>query len=148
MREKPKRRAEPILCKEMLNQIIFTGCYTLTLCILFLRHEFFRSFFRSSEGDICFMTAFYALFIFAGIFNCFGARCERMWILSNISKNKPFALIMLLISIIQILMIYFGGTLFRTVPLNASELFVVILLAFSVIPFEMIRRILYKLRRR
>ena len=70
-----------------------------------------------------------------------------MWILSNITKNKPFVLIMLLISVIQIFMIYFGGNLFRTTPLLPKELLTVIILAFSVIPFEMIRRIFYKLRK-
>ena len=89
---------------------------------------------------------FYALFIFAGIFNCFGARCERLWILSNIRKNKLFIFIIGLISVIQILMIYFGGSVFRTVPLTAKELFSVILLASSVVPFEIIRRIMYKLK--
>jgi hypothetical protein len=50
-----------------------------------------------------------------------------------------------LISIIQILMIYFGGTAFRTAPLTLAELIYVILLAFTVVPFEVIRRTLYKI---
>lgn len=148
MKEKPKRRTEPILSKEMAHQIAFTGAYTLFVCILFLKSEFFRSMFRSDTDDLCFMTAFYALFIFFGIFNCFGARCERMWILSNIGKNKPFIFIMIFISVIQITMIYYGGTLFRTVPLTADELIKVVLIASTVVPFEIIRRVVYKLRKR
>ena len=46
---------------------------------------------------------------------------------------------------IQIVMIYYGGALFRTVPLLWRELLKVILLAFSVVPFEMLRRIFYNL---
>ena len=148
MKEKPKRRSEPILSKEMIHQIFFTGAYTLCMCIMFLKLDFFKGLFRSSEGNICFMTAFYALFIFAGIFNCFGARCERMWILSDISKNKLFTLIMVSISVIQILMIYFGGTVFRTVPLLFREILNVMLISFTVVPFEIVRRIFYKLRAR
>ena len=68
-----------------------------------------------------------------------------MWILSDIGKNKPFGLIMIFISAIQILMIYFGGTVFRTVPITAGELLGVLALAFTVIPFEIIRRMFYKL---
>lgn len=146
MKEKPKLRSEPILSREMLHQVIFTGTYTLCLCVAFLKLEHFRSLFVSGEGS--FMTGFYALFIFAGIFNCFGARCERMWIFSNITKNKPFALIMTFISAIQIAMIYYGGSVFRTVPLSPSELCLVILISATVIPFEMIRRIFYKLKHR
>ena len=148
MKEKPKSRAEAILSKEMLHQIAFTGAYTLFLCVAFLRMDLFKNMFGSSEGDICFMTAFYALFIFAGIFNCFGARCERMSIFSGISKNKPFIFIMMFIAVIQILMIYFGGAVFRTSPLPVIDIIRVILLASTVIPFDIIRRIAYKLRRR
>ncbi|MBQ7333634.1 MAG: calcium-translocating P-type ATPase, PMCA-type [Clostridia bacterium] len=145
MKEKPKRRDEPILSREMLNHIAFTGAYTLLLCFLFLRLDSVKQLFRASEGGIYHMTAFYALFIFAGIFNCFGARCERVWILSNIKKNKLFLIIMALISVIQILMIYFGGTAFRSAPLTLSELLCVLLIAFTVVPFEIIRRMLYKI---
>ncbi len=145
MKEKPKKRKEPILSRDMLCQILFTGSYTLIMCIMLLRLDFFRVHFRCSDGDICLLTAFYAFFIFAGIFNSFGARCERMWIFSSIGKNKPFVFIMLFISVIQILMIYFGGSIFRTVPLLASELIYSILLASTVLPFEMFRRIFFKL---
>lgn len=146
MLEKPKSRAEPILSAEMIHQIFFSGAYTLIMCIAFLRCDFFRNMFRPSVSDIYYMTGFYALFIFAGIFNCFGARCERMWILSNISKNKPFTLIMLFISVIQLVMIYFGGSVFRTAPLTAGEIIKVVLIASTVIPFEIIRRVAYKLK--
>ena len=143
MKEKPKRRDEGILSSAMLNQIFLTGAYTLFVCILFLRSTVIRGAF---SDEASYMSAFYALFIFAGIFNCFGSRCERMWIFRGISKNKPFIFIMMLISVIQIIMIYFGGSLFRTVPLSASELLLVILIAASVIPFETVRRIIYKLK--
>lgn len=145
MKEKPKRRDEAILSRSMLHQIGFTGGYTLFLCFLFLRSELIASAFRPASDGIYFMTAFYALFIFAGIFNCFGARCERIWLLSNIEKNKSFLLIMLTIAVIQIAMIYFGGSTFRTAPLLPRELATVVFLAFTVVPFEMLRRIFYKL---
>jgi calcium-translocating P-type ATPase len=146
MKEKPKRRSEPIMSREMLHQIIFTGAYTLCLCVAYLKLHFFKSLF--SSGEICFMTGFYALFIFAGIFNCLGARCERMWIFSNIGKNKAFVFIMTFISVIQIVMIYYGGSVFRTVPLTFREFLSVILISATVVPFEMTRRIFYKLKKR
>ena len=144
MKEKPKKRDEAILSREMVHKIALCGAYTLFICIFFLRSSVIRGAFSSYEG---FMSAFYALFIFSGIFNCFGARCDRMWLLSNISKNKPFVIIMAMIAVIQIIMIYYGGSLFRTIPLSASELSLVILIAASVIPFDTVRRIFYKLRR-
>ena len=146
MQEKPKRRDEQILSEEMLHQIFVTGTYTLALAIFFLASPSIRLIYGSLAPTPKFYTAFYALFIFSGIFNCFLARCSRLWLLSNISKNKPFIFIMLLISVIQILLIYFGGEIFRCVPLQSNELSFVILLAMTVIPFEMIRRLLYKLK--
>ncbi len=143
MNEKPKRRDEEILCPSMLNQIFILGAYTLGLCMFFLCFNGFKNIYSSNEA---FLTAFYALFIFSGIFICFSARCERLNILSNIGKNKLFVIIMLLISVIQIAMIYFGGSVFRCVPLSAKELSFVILMAFTVIPFDLIRRIVYKLK--
>jgi len=148
MLEKPKSRDEAILSPEMIHQISFTGAFTLIMCISFLKMSYFHNMFRVSSDDIYFMTGFYALFIFSGIFNCFGARCERMWMLSGITKNKPFTVIMISISVIQLVMIYFGGSVFRTLPLNFNEILRVILLASSVVPFEMIRRIMYRLKRR
>ena len=55
---------------------------------------------------------------------------------------------MFLISAIQVAMIYYGGELFRSVPLLPKELFLVIFLAFTVVPFDILRRIFTKLHRR
>ena len=146
MQEKPKRRDEQILSREMLNQIFITGTYTLIIALVFLTSPRIRLMFGAFSPTDSFYTAFYAFFIFAGIFNCLLARCSRLWLLSNITKNKAFILIMLLISAIQIAMIYFGGELFRCTPLMPYELSFTILLAMTIVPFEMIRRLLYKLK--
>ncbi len=146
MKEKPKKREEQILSSQMLNQIAITGAYTVLLSIFFLTSPRVRDYFAFDISVDKFYTAFYALFIFSGIFNCFSARCERIAILSGIGKNKTFIYIMMLISTIQILMIYFGGSVFRSVPLDVKELLLVISIAFTVIPFDMIRRIIYKLK--
>lgn len=146
MKERPKRRDEPILSGEVLGRIFINGAYTLGLCMLFLLSPVFKSRFVGTGAEVRHLTAFYALFIFLGIFNCFIARSERMSILSGIGKNRLFVFIMLLISMIQIVMIYCGGELFRSSPLSASELFRVIALAFTVIPFDVVRRVLLRLK--
>lgn len=145
MLEKPKKRDEKILSRGMLNQIFLTGAYTLLLCILFLELPFFKSLFRPSANDAYFLTGFYALFVFSGIFNCFNTRSERLSLFAGIGKNKLFLLILSFVSIIQVLMIYFGGEVFRSVPLSFRELLNVILIAASVMPFDAIRRIIRKI---
>ena len=146
MREKPKTRSEPILTGKMLKEIFVRGAYTLVLCMCFLKLDFFSRAFTGRDGAARFMTAFYALFIFLGIYNCFIARSDSVWLFSNIRKNKIFIFIMLLISFIQILMIYFGGALFRAVPLRFSELLSVVMLGFTIIIFDLIYRVFTRLK--
>ena len=146
MQEKPKMRDEKILSGEMMHQIFISGAYTLLLSLFFLASPKIRLLYGGIMPTDKLYTAFYALFIFLGIFNCLLARSSRLWLFSNISKNKPFVLILLLISVIQIFMVYFGGPLFRCVPLMPAELSFVILLSMTVVPFEMIRRLFYKLK--
>ena len=138
MKEKPKRRDEPILSGEMVKKILLNGSFTLLLLTLFLRLDFFKNAFVASGGH---MTAFYAVFIFAGLFNSFAARCDGYRMFKGLFKNRLFIGIMLLISVVQIFIIYYGGELFRSTPLKASELFTVILTASGVLVFDFLRRI-------
>ena len=142
MKEKPKSKNEPIINKYMINEIMFTGLYSSILCILFLKVPFFQNLYRNS--DKYFMTAFFALLIFIDVFNAFNARTHRLNIFSNLSKNKIFSVIIVFIVIIQIIMIYYGGSIFRTSGLTSKELFTTILLASSVIPIDAFRKILYR----
>ena len=145
MKEKPKRRDEPILDGVLIRRILIMGAYTLGLCIIYLKSDAIRGIFYGANGEARFLTAFYAFFIFLGIFNSFCSRSERVWVLSNISKNKPFVYVMLIIATIQIIMIYFGGEIFRSVPLSARELSGVVILSFTVVIFDGVRRIFAKL---
>ncbi len=57
MKEKPKRRDEPILTRAMLGRVAIMGAYTLGLCIAFLKLDFFRSIFWGGS-ELHFLTAF------------------------------------------------------------------------------------------
>ena len=146
MLEPPKRRDEPIISSEMLKRIFVQGAFSLCVCVFFLTAPAFRRFYNYYYDPSAFFTAFYALFVFLGIFNCLGARSERLWLFSNVSKNKIFIIIMLLISIIQIIMIYQGGAVFRCVPLTVKQLLFALSLAFSILPFDITRRIVEKFK--
>ena len=146
MKEPPKHRDEPILNKYMIDQIVILGGSTVALCLFFLLSPFVRSHFRSAEGDLYLLTAFFALFIFTSVFNCFNARTDRLKLFSGLSKNRIFIGIMLLISVVQIVFIYLGGSVLRTLPLTAEELIFTLLLSLSVIPFEFFRKLLWRVR--
>ena len=141
MKEYPKEKNEKIINKYMINQIFLTGIYSSLLCILFLKLPIIKDLYRSEDH---LYTAFFGLFIFIDIFNSFNARTHRLNILANIFKNKVFILIMMFIIIVQILLIYFGGTLFRTTGLSLFEFEIMILFASTVIPFDMSRKFTLK----
>lgn len=145
MEEKPKSRKEPIVTRDMIEQILITGGYTILLCTAFLRLPVFRTAFDFASDFTGFMTAFFTLFVFCGIFNAFNARTHRINLLANLRKNKSFILVMLFVSAVQLLLIFFGGAMFRTHALTFSAIKDVLLLAFTVIPFDLVRKILEKL---
>ena len=142
MEHKPKKMNEPIINKYMYSQIIFSGLYSALLCILFLKLPFFKTIIRSDTKH--FMTAYFALFIFIGIFNAFNSRTERLNILSNILKNKVFIFVFMFIILAQIFLIYNGHDLFRTYGLTLFELSFVIILALTTIPADFIRKLILK----
>ena len=141
MDEKPKKKNENIINAYMASEIVFTGLYTTILCILFLKLPIIRTMFISYSS---FMTAFFGLFIFAGIFNCFNAHTSRINILANLIKNKMFILIISFIVIVQITLMYYGGSTFRTVPLTIYEFIIMFILSFTVVPIDVIRKIISK----
>ena len=145
MQEKPKRRDEPILNGYMIYEIIFGGGFTVALCIAFLKIPEITSRFRFADDNIYLLTAFFALFIFASVFNCFCARSDRLRLLANITKNRAFILIMAAILVIQIVFVYLGGSVLRTAPLTPAELGLTSLLALTVFPADLVRKLVWRL---
>ena len=143
MLEKPKRRDEPILSRATLSHVALNGIYTLILLAVFISARLFKNYYSTVDRHLC---AFYALFIFLGIVNSFTARSDRMLLFFGIRKNPLFLLIMSSIVVIQLLIIYFGGTMFRSVPLTFRELIGVFLLSLSLLVFDSFRRVFYKLK--
>ena len=146
MRQKPKSRDEQIISSPMLTQIISTGCYILALCVWFLKsHSSAMMLTRADEAYL--LSAFFCMFIFVGIFVCFTSRTSRVNLLAHLNQNRSFIFIMLLISVTQMSFVYFGGELFRAVPLRAHDLLSVIFIAFSVVIFDFVRKLFFsKLR--
>ncbi len=140
MKEPPKKKEEPIMNKYMFGEILFTGMYSAILCILFLKLPLIREIIRVGENNKYLMTAYFALFIFIGIFNSFNARSTRLNIFANLKKNKVFLGMIIFIATVQIYLIYHGGDLFRTYGLTSFEFFFVLILAASVIPIDFLRK--------
>lgn len=144
MKERPKPKNEPIMNGYMYSQIIFTGIYSALLCIFFLKAPIFKGLVRSSDHYKYFMTAYFALFIFIGVCNAFNARTHRLNLLAHLRKNIVFIITIVFICTVQCYLIYHGGDLFRTYGLTAFEFGLVLLLSFTVIPVDFLRKIILK----
>lgn len=141
MQERPKKRNEPIINKYMMHEIFFTGLYSTLLCILFLKLPIIGNIFRDGENQKYLMTAFFGLFIFIGIFNSFNARTHRLNLFSHLYQNKAFIVVISFIAIVQILLIYFGGNLFRTAGLTFFEFQIMFFLSLTVVPIDFLRKV-------
>ena len=144
MKELPKRKNENIINKYMINQIFFDGLYSMLISVWFLKSNLINSIYLN---DKYLMTAFFGLFIFIDIFMAFNSRTSRINILAGLSQNIIFFLIFFFITIIQICLIYLGGELFRTTGLTIYEFEIMLFVAFSVIPFDILRKIILKIKK-
>ncbi len=139
----PKTRDEKIISKSMLSKIVLNGMYILFICVMFLKSDFVAMLLHKADEKYL-LSAFFCMFIFTGIFVCFTSRTSRIKLLSHLSENKAFIVIMLLISALQLSFVYFGGDVFRTVPLKMHDLVCVICISFSIVAFDFLRKLITK----
>lgn len=142
MNELPKRKDEHIINKYMFNEILFTGLYSSVMFVLFLKLPVINKLYVDSNH---LLTAFFALFIFTTILNSFNARTSRVNIFDNLFKNKVFIFIIIMVFIVQLYLIYYGGTLFRTSGLTIQELIITIIISLSVLIIDILRKIFCKI---
>ena len=139
MRERPLTLSTPVLDGRMAMQIAIMGIHSLVVCVLFLSLNF-----MNLHGDE-FLAAFFALFVFQGLFAGICARSQdSINIFRNISKNRAFLLIFAFIAAVQTALVYLGGELFRTVPLSPAVIVRILLLCALVIPADLLFKILLK----
>ena len=127
----------------MINQIILNGIYILALCVWFLKSDTLPMILRKADERYI-LSAFFCMFIFVGVFVCFNSRTPRINLFAHLKENKSFIFIMLLISCLQMTFIYLGGDVFRAVPLQIHDLVCVILISFTIIIFDIIRKLTIK----
>ncbi|GAA4823536.1 calcium-translocating P-type ATPase, PMCA-type [Algivirga pacifica] len=144
MQEKPIDREASILSRDMKQTIFTGGLYIVIVSLLFLNLDFFKELFQreSNTSSTVFMTAFFNVFVFLIIFNAFNIRTHKLNLLENIGKNRMFLMIMGLIIILQVTFTYIGGSILRTTPLMPSEWGMIFLIAGSIIPVDLIKKVI------
>ncbi|MBQ3954504.1 MAG: cation-translocating P-type ATPase [Clostridia bacterium] len=143
MRRPPVGRDEAILTSRMVGQVLFTGGCALAVSMIFLLSPSVRRLFAG--GRTYFMTLFFALFVFMGIAIAFCARTSRINLFAHLGSNRAFSFIMPAVAVIQLLIVYMGGEVFRCVPLAPADLGRAALFALTVVPLDTIRKCVLRL---
>ena len=130
----------------MASSILTGGLYITTMSIFFLTFAPFRELFMRDgvPNTEVFLAAFFNLFIFLIVFNSFNARTEKLNLFDNISHNLVFLQIIGLIIVLQVVFTYVGGSVLRTVGLEPMEWFYIITLALTIIPVDIIRKLVLR----
>lgn len=144
LEEKPKTRSEPLLSKLSLAKVLWNGTVALTVCTLFMALDFFKDALQFDTHPAVYYSSLFSLFIFMGVVMFYVARSERLNFLSGLLKNTSFLLITALVTVVQLLMVYLGGPIFRTVGLPLQTLLGIATLAFMILPLDLIRRAIMK----
>lgn len=147
MEEPPRRRDESIVSRSMMTQILIMSVWLIIVSFSFLKLPLFDNFFENAEQKL---TAYFVFFIWAALFNGFNVRDDGFKIFSGLNQNTGFMKVFLAIVAIQALivnaplvnMVVFKwiGEMFSCVPFGISGWIVAIILAFTVIPVDMIRK--------
>ena len=149
MSEPPRRRDESIVSKSMMAQIVTMGLWLTALSFVFLKVPFFDSFFASTEQKL---SAYFVLFIWSALFNAFNVRSDSFDIFKDLKLNPGFMRVFVIIVLVQAFIVnaalipvpVFGwiSNMFSCVPFPPAGWAAAILLAFTMIPVDILRKVI------
>jgi len=141
MKEKPIPRRESIVSKKMLTEVIVSALYITLICLLLLVCKPVMDFVGIPAGDMTYAkSVIFATFMMAITFNGLNARTENVNVVENIGRNKSFLIVMGALLLIQFVFVTFGGEVLSVEPLSVKTWLICIVLAFLVVPIDMIRK--------
>lgn len=151
MLEKPRRRDESIISRAMAIQIGVMGAWLTVVSFLFLKLPFFReTFFDGNQEKL--LTGYFVLFIVSALFNGFNVRDDGLGIFKGLSENTGFLKVFFTIIIVQAAIVNAAlvplapfkwiGNMFSCVPFGVSGWLCVAILAVTMIPVDMLRKLI------
>ncbi len=139
MKDKPIPRTQGIITKEMFTQVLISAAYITVVCLGILFIPAIQNLF--GDVDMTYLkSAVFATFMMAVTFNGFNARTSHINPFENLGRNKNFLLVMLAIFVLQFVFVTFGGDVLSVESLSPQSWLVCLILAFLVIPIDMIRK--------
>lgn len=144
MNEKPVSRSADILNTYLKSEILVGGVFVTMICLSILQNIFGVHNIIGSSEMLNIRTFMFSAFIMAIIWNSLNARTESMNLFEHITENRNFILVMTMVTIIQVVIIQFGGKVFGTSPLTMENWLTVILLTLIIIPIDLVRKYIVK----
>lgn len=141
MKEKPVARAESIVSKQMLVEVIISAAYITIICLSILFVPAVRNLFGDVDKTYL-KSALFATFMMSITFNGFNARTSHINPFENLGRNKNFILVMLAIFVMQFVFVTFGGEVLSVESLSVKSWIICLILAFLVIPIDIVRKLI------
>ncbi|MBQ9368603.1 MAG: calcium-translocating P-type ATPase, PMCA-type [Victivallales bacterium] len=144
MKEKPIPRSESIVSAGMLTEIIVSALYITGICLSILFVPKVQEFIGAAGNEVYLKSALFATFMMAITCNGFNARTAHLNPFEGIGRNITFLVVMGVIFLLQFVFVEFGGKALAVTPLSAATWGKCLLLAFLVIPIDIIRKLIIR----
>ena len=142
MTEKPIKKGSGLFIRGAKKRIAISTVAFITLYGIITFSPIANMFATETEA----MTARFALLCFMAVFNGFNIRTEHINLFNGIGKNKLFSAIAIGIFVMTFALCNFAENLVKVTALDFKHWVVVVILAFMVIPIDLIRKIIEKKR--
>lgn len=142
MTEKPIKKGSGLFIRGAKKRIAISTVAFIALYGIITFSPIANMFATEAEA----MTARFALLCFMAVFNGFNIRTEHINLFNGIEKNKLFSAIAIGIFVMTFALCNFAENLIKVTALDFKHWVVVVILAFMVIPIDLIRKIIEKKR--
>lgn len=142
MTEKPIKKGSGLFIRGAKKRIAISTVAFIALYGIITFSPIANMFATETEA----MTARFALLCFMAVFNGFNIRTEHINLFNGIGKNKLFSAIAIGIFAMTFVLCNFAENLIKVTALDFKHWVVVVILAFMVIPIDLIRKIIEKKR--
>lgn len=142
MTEKPIKKGSGLFIRGAKKRIAISTVAFIALYGIITFSPIANMFASETEA----MTARFALLCFMAVFNGFNIRTEHINLFNGIGKNKLFSAIAIGIFVMTFVLCNFAENLIKVTALDFKHWVVVVILAFMVIPIDLIRKIIEKKR--
>lgn len=145
MKEKPIPKGSKLLSRETIGQIAvsvvaFIGIFGITL-LPTVQKAF-------GNDETVYATVRFALLIMMATFNGFNIRTDGFNLFKGIGKNKLFIEIAVVIFALTFVLTQFGGEIMGCTALTSIQWAITVGLAFMIIPIDLVRKAVIRIKRK